>query len=120
MADYPQHYTGKFVSLEELMSFDWDQCPQPTPYPVTKAIRRSATEFVLDIEGFIESSGTLTLDRQEGAQIVGSYRDRNGRYRGVVRLENIAEREDGELILSGHWTESNREPWLWAASLTIQ
>ena len=100
------------------MSFDWDRCPQPTPYPVTKAIRRSATEFVLDIEGFIESSGTLTLDRQEGAQIVGSYRDRNGRYRGVVRLENIAEREDGELILSGHWTESNREPWLWAASLS--
>ena len=107
------------MSFEEIMRFDWDQCPQPTTWPVTKAIRRAETEFVLDIKGFNGSSGTLTLDRPDGARIVGRYRDKNRRDMGEVRLDNINE-EDGELTLSGYWTESNREPWFWAAKLTLQ
>ena len=103
---YP-HYRGTAFVYDKL-----DRGGVDTIYAITEAIRRSETDFALDLE--TEANGTkiaFTLSSQDGRRFTGQG--------GDVTVEvNILFSEDGEEVaFAGKWRTAQEE-WFWRGELS--
>ena len=102
---YPQHYRGTAEVYTP------GHARVSTPYTVTKAIWRSATDLALDMQAADGTTYTFTLTSQDGISFLGQD--------GVIAVQVLLWiDEDEEVHLAGAWQESQRRKNAWIVDLS--
>lgn len=85
-------------------------------FPIKEIAQPSDRKISIDL---VEPNGTLatvTFESQDGKNFVGTYRKKDQRADGILRVKK-GWTKDGTLVLGGKWGRDTGEECIWAATI---